>query len=167
MSNYSSNPNQRSILINRDMPQKESKEKYLAVYEKNLTAAAQELSEAPFKLYIYLLCNKDKYDLWFSPKVFAGIYGLNKDTARRAFNTLVEYGYIVECGKNQYSFYETPQKKVEFELPFEEEKLLIKQKGDTWVEYTKGKFYEEMRQNGHADDYIEKVWDYYKSHQGE
>ena len=40
MSNYSSNPNQRSILINRDMPQKESKEKYLAVYEKNLTAAA-------------------------------------------------------------------------------------------------------------------------------
>ena len=99
--------------------------------------------------------------------MFAGIYGLNKDTARRAFNTLVEYGYIVECGKNQYSFYETPQKKVEFELPFEEEKLLIKQKGDTWVEYTKGKFYEEMRQNGHADDYIEKVWDYYKSHQGE
>lgn len=157
MSNYSSNPNQRSILINRDMPQKESKEKYLAVYEKNLTAAAQELSEAPFKLYIYLLCNKDKYDLWFSPKVFAGIYGLNKDTARRAFNTLVELGYIIECGKNQYSFHETPQKKSSLTIERPAEKRVVSVDNvDTPMTYAD--FYKLAKLDNWTDTEINEIW---------
>lgn len=40
MSKYESNPNQRNIFINRDMPQKDSGELYLTVYTKKLGAAA-------------------------------------------------------------------------------------------------------------------------------
>ena len=162
MGKYESNPNQRSVLINRDMPQKDSGEKYLAVYEKKLTAAAQELSEVPFKLYIYLLCNKDKYDLWFSPKVFASSYGVNVDTARKAFNLLIEKGYILEIGKNQYSFYEEPQKKNQIKITIQEETRMVEQEDGTFLPYTYSQFYNELSEMGYAEPMIKEQWEAYE-----
>ena len=160
MNNYSSNPNQRNITINRDIPSKEKKEKgkFLSVYCNKITTAAQELSEVPFKLYIYLLCNDDKYDLWFSPKVFATTYGVNKDTARRAFNTLMELGYIIEVGKNQYAFYEEPQKKSSFVSKMKVEYRNIEtDTGFEKLDYNT--FYNEAKKAGWTDRDINITWE--------
>lgn len=158
MSKYESNPNQRNIFINRDMPQKDSGELYLTVYTRKLGAAAQVLSEVPFKLYIYLLCNKDKYDLWFSPAAFAKEYGVGVSTARRAFNTLMEEGFIVETGKNQYSFYEEPQKKSSFVSKMKVEyRMLETDTGFKKLDYNT--FYNEAKAEGMNDKDINITWE--------
>lgn len=162
MSNYSSNPNQRNITIHRDMPSKEKKDKgkFLSVYCNKITTAAQVLSEVPFKLYIYLLCNDDKFDLWFSPAVFAKEYGVGVSTARRAFNTLMEEGFIIEFGKNQYAFYEEPQLKATLVNTVKDEQRWLRddEAEGGYVKRTYRAFYNEAKAAGWLEYEIDTTW---------
>lgn len=164
MSSFKTYPNQRHIVINRDIPSKEKKDKgkFLSVYCNKITAAAQELSEVPFKLYIYLLCNDDKFDLWFSPKLIATNFGVGESTVRKAFYTLMECGYIIELDKNQFAFYEEPQKKSQIKITIEEEVRMIEQEDGTFEPYTYSKFCRELTAMGYAEPIIKEQWEAYK-----
>ena len=111
---FKSHPNQRKILIHRNMP-KEGAKDYLCVFNKPLYAAMKEISgEVALKLYIYLLTNKDNFEFWYSPAHFCGACAASPDAARRAMKQLIELGYVKELGGNKLEFYEEPQMK---ELP--------------------------------------------------
>lgn len=152
---YSSNPNQRHIIINRTMPQKGEKKRFLTVYYHNIAAAAQELSEVPFKLYVYLLCNEDKYDLWFSPAAFAKDFGVSAGAARRAVNSLIEAGYVMDLENNKLAFYEEPQKKCSIQVGEQEKRFVPTDEG--FVLMTYAEVYTELKEN-YPTDYIAEFW---------
>ena len=116
---YSSIPNQRSITINRNIPEKGGKQ-FLTIYTETLAAASKIIAgEVPFKLYLYLCANRDKFDTFYSPQAFANIYGVSAESGRRAFTQLEEKGFLINKGNNHYEFYELPQNKPSISVKIE------------------------------------------------
>lgn len=100
--------NQRTIIINRDLP-REGEKKVLSAYYDNIVQASRLLAgEVAFKLYIYLLSNQNKDIDNFSPQKFANEFGISADRARKVFAQLEEAGYLVRTDVSNYQFYETP-----------------------------------------------------------
>lgn len=102
-------PHQRLVLVHRDMPKKDKQ--YVSIYVENLQAAASDLKHGSLKVYLYLLANRDKYTLAFSPKDIGDKYNVSEDTVRAAFKELVEKGYLIQTDhqKNLYEFFEVAQ----------------------------------------------------------
>lgn len=72
--------NQKAIIINRTLPKKGERKKFLSAYYDSITLAARTLSgEVAFKLYLYLLSNQDQYVDNFSPANFAADFGTSAD----------------------------------------------------------------------------------------
>jgi len=68
------------------------------------------LSGAEFKLWMYFQKNKEGYK--FECTVAdAATWGITRTSYHRAFQKLIELGYLVEKSKNYYLFYERPQKR--------------------------------------------------------
>lgn len=166
--NYDSNPNQRHMVINRTLPKKGEKKRFLTVYCESIEKAAQELSgEVPFKLYIYLLCNEDKYDLWFSPATFAKLYGVSTGAARRAVKELEDKGYIEEMGSNKLAFYEEPQEKNEIILPISQERRILgKDKNGNDVIVSFDTFYAKVSSK-YTDSIIMEQWNKFQLVEGD
>lgn len=103
-------PNQRVVSITRDMP-KGSKKPYMCAYCESIEAAARNLTPVAFKLYLYFISNQSNYREAFSTANFAQTYGCDVKSAKTAFHTLEEKGYLVldEGTKSRYTFYEKPQ----------------------------------------------------------
>lgn len=101
-------PNQNTFLINKEDVKRESGKSrpYLTAYIDTIQTAAKDLTGNSFKLYIYLLSNTNNYTSAFSPKDVAGKYGCSVDSAREAFKTLVNKGYLtlIEGTKTKYIF---------------------------------------------------------------
>lgn len=107
--NFKSHPNQRVMLIHRNLPKDGAKD-YLCVFNKSLYAAMKTISgEVALKLYIYLLTNKDNYEFWYSPAHFCSACAASPDAARRAMKQLIELGYVKDMGNKHLEFYEEPQ----------------------------------------------------------
>ena len=100
--------NQKTIKINRQKV--DAKQPYLNVQKEVITAASKQLNGVPFKLYIYLLCNKDGFELGYSPQHFVNEWGVSIRAAHDAFGELLKCGYLIptEGRNNHYSFFETP-----------------------------------------------------------
>lgn len=105
-------PNQKMVQVHRDMPKqtKDNPRTFTAVYTDNIEAAATNLGtkHTAFKMYLYLLSNKDNYKFALSPQDFANKYGVSLKAAKDAVNDLIAVGYLVLREKKTYDFYETP-----------------------------------------------------------
>ena len=103
-------PNQYSIVINREAVKTSSGKNrpYLIAYNDNLTTAMKKLSGTAFKVYIYLLSNKDNYKLEYSPQAIANEIGISKDSARKALKEFEVKRYIIPDREHPSSlqFYE-------------------------------------------------------------
>ena len=78
--------NQKAIVINRTLPKKGERKKFLSAYYDSITLAARTLSgEVAFKLYLYLLSNQDQYIDNFSPANFSSDFGTSVDRTRKVF----------------------------------------------------------------------------------
>ena len=104
-------PNQRVIKINREKVVKglSNGRLYLVAYQDNLQTAMKNLSHTAFKVYVYLLFQKDGYSICYSPEYLRKQANMCKDTARKAIKELIDKGYIDETEKG-YDFYECPRK---------------------------------------------------------
>lgn len=104
-------PNQREVLITREIPTKTNKKPYLAMYCERIEAAATNLTPVGFKLYLYLASNQDGYNGAFSSAHFSEKYGCDVKSAKTAFNLLIDKGYLTQSPnqKNLFIFNELPQ----------------------------------------------------------
>ena len=100
-------PNQKIIRVNREKVDKVASNGrlYLIVYQDNLLAAMRNLSHTAFKVYVYLLFNKDGYSVAYSPEYIHKQANICKETARKAFKELQDKGYIISSGRG-LDFYE-------------------------------------------------------------
>lgn len=103
-------PNQRTIIIQRDIPKKTkaTQRPYTVIYADNLAAAGRTLNGLAFKLYCYLISNEHCFNLAFSPQDFINNFGGSIRRAQDAFKELEEAGYIVKAHGNTFKFYEIP-----------------------------------------------------------
>ena len=104
--------NQRCVKINREVVKKTTNRKFLVCYIDNIERAEKELSKTAFQVYMYLICNKDEYELEYSTTHISMKTGMCIESARKAFLELEKCGYLVENADNKhfYNFYEVPQK---------------------------------------------------------
>ena len=85
---------------------KKTNQPYLIAYQSNLEDAMKDLTASTFKVYIYLLCNKNNYSIEFSPEHISNVAGICKDSARRALNQLEQKGYLKQINEHKYIFRE-------------------------------------------------------------
>ena len=81
-------------------------------------------SKAPLILYLYLLENKDSFELELSPQKLVNQFGSSRRTWERAIQVLIAERYLVAAGNGNkyYDFYQSPQeiKEVNLECNFKE-----------------------------------------------
>ena len=106
-------PNQKRVVVYREIVKdvKDNGRPYLIAYQDNLLRAMNDLTPAVFKLYVFMLFNKDKYPLRFSPEYISKMTGICKDTVRKGMTQLEEKGYLEYVDNCKYNFKETPDLK--------------------------------------------------------
>lgn len=156
MANYA---NQKTITIQRDtVDQKNRGKQYILAYTENIANAARNLNGSAFKLYIYLLSNQDGFTKDYSPQHFENIYGVSNSSAKRAFQELIEAGYIEYNNKNNYNFNEVPQVKSGISLDcLEIEKRYIPQDNGLMVEMSYLEVYNELKEFV-PEEQIKQFW---------
>ncbi len=105
-------PNQKMLAINREQVDSNTKRQYLIAYTDNLIDAMYDLTPSAFKVYLYLLMNKDGFRMEYSPSYIANMVNISKDTARDAFKQMERKGYFdrLEDSDYKYNFYEVPRR---------------------------------------------------------
>jgi len=98
-------PHQRLIKIHREA----LTENFLGIKNENWKAASRDLGHTALRLYLYLAANADKYNLALSPAAIENEIGMPRSTYSDQFKKLLNKGYIVHKGGNQYEFFEKPQ----------------------------------------------------------
>lgn len=100
--------NQREILINVPKPSKD----FIAIDRVYLQQASQHLTPAQTIIYLDLAGNKNGYIKDFSPAYYQNNYGISIKTAQRAFQELLEQGYLEQSAENAnfYTFSIVPNK---------------------------------------------------------
>ncbi len=97
--------NQLTVIIHREMPERE----FIQVKKENFYNAYRELNATATILYLYLVGNRNNYELALSPAAIFNAMGMPDSTYRDQVKKLKRYGYLVERGtSNTYDFYETP-----------------------------------------------------------
>lgn len=74
-------------------------------------AAARDLKYSTMILWLYCSQYQDGDKFILSPKAVKETMGLNERTYRTCKDELIEKGYLVKVGDNQYMFYEMPRGK--------------------------------------------------------
>ena len=74
-------------------------------------AAARDLKYSSMILWLYCSQRPDGDKFVLSPRDIEETMGLNERTYRTCKNELMEKGYLVKVGDNQYRFYEMPRGK--------------------------------------------------------
>ena len=107
-------PNSKIITIQKTnvMEEREGEKVYLIACEDIIEAAARNLSNTAFKLYMYLLSKPNGCSFPFSPKDVSEKYGCSVDSAREALKVLETKGYITleKDTKTNYIFKERVSK---------------------------------------------------------
>ena len=161
-------PNQRTVLVTRDMP-KGSKKPYMCAYCESIEAAARNLTPVAFKLYLYFISNQNNYREGFSTANFAQVYGCDVKSAKTAFHTLEEKGYLIldEGKKTSYTFYEKPQDTTPaIKLPTTLAKKLQKKQftdeetGEIFY-LTFEEFFNLMKEEGTTEEEAKQIWEEY------
>lgn len=118
-------PNQKIVRVNREKVDKVAAQGrlYLIAYQDNILTALKALSHTAFKVYIYLLFNKDGYSVAYSPEYIHKQANICKETARKAFKELQDKGYIIKSDRG-LDFYEYPKQAAKL-LPIGEKREFI------------------------------------------
>lgn len=82
----------------------EKEDVFIMLSWKDYTSAANELSPAAMKLFMYLAKNQDGYTFWFSSKDYCDTFNLADSTFRKAKKELLDKGYLKEKNSNQVYF---------------------------------------------------------------
>ena len=98
-------PNQRVIRVHRERASSD----FLGIKNERWMAASRILGATALRLYLYLASNADNYLLALSPLALERDVGMPRSTFYDQFRKLVNCGYLVQTGGNQYDFYEVPQ----------------------------------------------------------
>lgn len=153
--------NQKAIVINRTLPKKGERKKFLSAYYDSITLAARTLSgEVAFKLYLYLLSNQDQYVDNFSPANFSADFGTSADRTRKVFEQLEAAGYLERIDSNTYKFYEVPQKRANFANFSSQERRKIENEDGTYQYMTYLEFYSAAKsQMDWPDITIQENWE--------
>lgn len=108
-------PNQKQIIINRELVKKNAVRLFLCAYLDNLSEAMKNLTHTGFKVYLALMFNRNGYAIEFSPAYISQITGMCVDTARKGLKELEAKEYLIPTNKTKtiYNFYEVPQKQDE------------------------------------------------------
>ena len=97
-------PNQKIIKINREKVDKGAGNNgrlYLVAYQDNITAAMNNLSHTGFKVYIYLLFNKDQFVVAYSPEYIHKLIGIcNESEISSASLEISDTKYVFEYFAN-------------------------------------------------------------------
>ena len=127
-------PNQKVIKINREKVIKglTGGRLFLVAYQDNISAAMKTLSHTAFKIYIYLLFQKDGYSVCYSPEYLHKAANMCKDTARKGINELIEKGYIDKTERG-YDFYEYPRRKQELKPIGEKREFVDSETGEVFL----------------------------------
>ena len=99
--------NQWSIKIDRQKVNFKN-EQYFAVSEEEISFALESLSGNAFKLYIYLVGNRNGYILDFSTTHFCRTTNMSPNTARSARQELMDIGVLEMTGEHKYTFHSVP-----------------------------------------------------------
>ena len=67
------------------------------------------LTKSGFGLYLYCCGNQDGYKLELSSAAVQNALHISDSSYRRAFEELLEHGYIIQKTNTKYDFYTTPQ----------------------------------------------------------
>lgn len=127
-------PNQKVIKINREKVVKglTGGRLFLVAYQDNISSAMKVLSHTAFKIYIYLLFQKDGYSVCYSPEYLHKAANMCKDTARKGINELIEKGYIDKTERG-YDFYEYPRRKQELKPIGEKREFVDSETGEVFL----------------------------------
>lgn len=104
-------PNQSTLkIIRNNVNTGTGKERpFLIAYQDTLKEAMTKLNGTAFKVYLFLLFNRDQFVLAYSPKYISKEIGICADSVRSAFKQLEAKGYI-ENYKGKHTFYEVPRR---------------------------------------------------------
>ena len=99
-------PNQRTIIVERTT--ESIKKDYFKVSNTNLREAMYNLKSNAFKLWCYLCDNSDQWQFDLYSCDFIRVAKVDSSTYQRAFDQLVEAGYLIPSTKrdNVYKFVE-------------------------------------------------------------
>lgn len=101
-------PNQRKIIIERERESLFCSKDFFKVTTKNLQLAMYNLKPSAFMLWIYFADNKNGYVIDVYVVDFINKTGLSRSSYNRAFEELIEKGYLIKSHKqsNLYLFKE-------------------------------------------------------------
>ena len=100
-------PNQKTITIHRDKPDKD----FISIKNSHWMEINKKFSPYGLQVYLYLAKNMDGYDLSLSQTSAELEAGIKKTTFHKYINLFIAEGYIVKRSGNRYDFYETPHDK--------------------------------------------------------
>ena len=108
MKTFETNPNQKKILIDKVVC--DSRNKYTSINLDALQNAMVALSNADFKIWMYLAKNKDGYELALSPAEAELNWGIKKSTMHETIRKFEKEGYLEKDERtgNYYVFHEMP-----------------------------------------------------------
>lgn len=98
-------PNQRVVTIHRERATTD----FLGIKNSHWQAAARDLGAHALMLYLYLASNANGFTLALSPTAIRQTIGMPPQTYRDQLFKLLDKGYLVQRGANQYDFYEAPR----------------------------------------------------------
>lgn len=95
-------PNQRKIYIKRDSDK--ARLNFFKVSNKNLLSAMYNLKPSAFKLWVYFADNTDGYSMDLYPVDFCKKANISESTYKRAFQELIDKGYLIQSKKSNNLF---------------------------------------------------------------
>lgn len=104
MANYKTVPNQKVVKVQKQLCNKVNL--YATINIEAMEAAAQDLKAGAFKLWVYFAKNQDGFQFALSSRDVLDTFGIKKDQYDSAIKELLNKGYLVETGGNQYIFNE-------------------------------------------------------------
>jgi len=99
-------PNQKTVTIHKEKYHQE----FLQVGKDEWMHAFNQLPRGAFGLYLYLCGNMDGYRMGLSSAALQQALGISDSTYRRAIESLLEKGYLLQEGNDKkLHFYPKPQ----------------------------------------------------------
>lgn len=107
MKTFDTNPNQKKIKIQKEDCNKDNK--YTIINLDALQAAMVNLTNAQFKVWVYLAKNADNYQLDLSPAEAACNWNIKKTTMQETIREFIHIGYLEKSNDREYYiFHESP-----------------------------------------------------------
>lgn len=104
--------NQRSITTHKENHDN-GKRKFGVLDLEAMEIAMQTLKPTTYKVWSYFDKNQSGYEFALSRVAVMRFCRVSNDTYHKAIRELIETGYLVETGANQFDFYEIPHEQEE------------------------------------------------------